>query len=240
MRRSTRAGLVAAGLAAAAAVLAGCAAPTPTATGPAPAGITARGVGEVTGTPDKMTIDLAVATRSPNAQTSLNDNAARSAALRDQLKGKGVADADVRTSRFGIDPTFDNNGRISGYEVSNQLTVTVRDIAAAGGIIDAAAQAAGDAVRVQSLSFAIDDDSKLLADARASAVKKAQEQAKQLADAAGVALGSIRTITETSSGNRPPPVPYAASAAADSAKASQVSPGTQQLSVSVEIVYNIG
>jgi uncharacterized protein YggE len=187
-----------------------------------------------------MTIDLAVATRSPNAQTALNDNGQRSGALREQLKAKGVADADVKTSRFGIDPTFDNNGRISGYEVSNQLTVTIRDIAGAGGVIDAAAQAAGDAVRVQSLGFAIDDDSKLLAEARAAAVKKAQEQAKQLADAAGVTLGSIRTITETSSGNRPPPVPYGAAAADGAERASQVSPGTLQLSVSVEIVYNIG
>ncbi len=240
MRRSIRTGLAAAGLAVAAAVLAGCAQPAPGQPGAPTTGITARGVGEVTGTPDKMTIDLAVATRSPNAQTALNDNGQRSGALREQLKAKGVADADVKTSRFGIDPTFDNNGRISGYEVSNQLTVTIRDISAAGGIIDTAAAAAGDAVRVQSLGFAIDDDSKLLAEARAAAVKKAQEQAKQLADAAGVSLGSIRTITETSSGNRPPPVPYAAGAADGAERASQVSPGTQQLSVSVEIVYNIG
>jgi len=239
MSRSIRAALAAAGLVATAAVLTGCATPPPAATGPAPAGITARGVGEVTGTPDKLTIDLAVATRAPNAQTALDDNAQRSGALRDQLRSKGVADADVRTSRFGIDPTFDNNSRISGYEVTNQLTVTIHDVNAAGGIIDAAAAAAGDAVRVQSLGFAIDDDSKLLAEARTAAVKKAQEQAKQLADAAGVSLGSIRTITETSSGNRPPPVPYA-SGAADAERASQVSPGTQQLSVSVEIVYNIG
>jgi uncharacterized protein YggE len=240
MRRSIRTGLAAAGLAVAAAVLAGCATPPPGQSGAPVSGITARGVGEVTGTPDKMTIDLAVATRSPNAQTALNDNGQRSGALRDQLKVKGVADADVKTSRFGIDPTFDNNGRISGYEVSNQLTVTIHDITAAGGIIDAAAAAAGDAVRVQSLGFAIDDDSKLLAEARAAAVKKAQEQAKQLADAAGVSLGSIRTITETSSGNRPPPVPYATGAADSAARESQVSPGTQQLTVSVEIVYDIG
>ncbi|MGI5130149.1 SIMPL domain-containing protein [Pseudonocardia sp. CA-107938] len=240
MRRSIRAGLAAAGLVAATAVLTGCAPQPPAASGPVPAGISARGVGEVTGTPDKVSIDLAVATRSANAQTALNDNAAKSAALRDQLKAKGVADADVQTSRFGIDPTFDTNGRIAGYEVTNQLTVTIRDVATAGGIIDAAAQAAGDAVRVQSLGFSIDDDSKLLAQARAAAVKKAQEQAKQLADAAGVSLGSIRTITETSAGNRPPPVPYAAGVADGAEQASKVSPGTQQLSVTVEIVYNIG
>ena len=140
----------------------------------------------------------------------------------------------MRTSRLSVDPTFDNAGRITGYEVTNQVTVTIRDIAAAGGIIDAAARTVGDAVRVQSLSFAIDDSSALLARARADAVHKAQEQARQLAEAAGVDLGAIRSITETSAGGQPPtPFPSAAE------QAVPISPGTQRLSVTVEIVYEI-
>lgn len=239
MSRSCRTGAAVAGLAVAALTLVGCATP------PAPGilqagspGITARGVGQVTGTPDKATIDLAVATRSPNAQAALDQNNQQSGAMREQLKAKGVADADVRTSRLSVDPTFDDAGRrITGYQVTNQVTVTIRDIARAGEIIDAAAQAAGDSVRVQSLSFSIDDDSALLAEARTAAVRKAQEQAKQLAEAAGVSLGTIRSITETSSGPQPP-TPYAADAAAR--QAVPISPGTQQLSVGVEIVYEIG
>lgn len=239
MSRSRWTLAAAAGTALAALTLAGCATPpTPGVLQTGSPGITARGVGQVTGTPDKATIDLAVATRAPAAQAALDQNNQQSGALREQLKAKGVADADVRTSRLSVDPVFDNNGRaITGYEVTNQVTVTIRDIAAAGGIIDAAAQAVGDAVRVQSLQFSIDDESALLAEARTAAVRKAQEQAKQLADAAGVSLGAVRTISETPSGPQPP-TPYANGAALE--RAAPVSPGTQQLSVSVEIVYDLG
>lgn len=235
----TRARLVAAaGLALATLTLAGCATPPgPGVLRTGPIGITAHGVGQVSGTPDKATIELAVATRDPSAQAALAENTQRSVALRAQLTAKGVAEADVATSRLSVNPTFDNTGTITGYEVVNQVTVTIRDIAAAGEIIDAAAQAVGDAVRVQALRFAIDDDSALLAAARTAAVRQAQEQAEQLAAAAGVSLGAIRSITETSSGPQPP-TPLDAGAVAD--RSVPVSPGTQQLSVRVEIVYEIG
>lgn len=228
-----------AGLVVAAVGLAGCATPGNNGLGAAPttAAITARGTGEVTGTPDIATIALGVATRAPNAQAALDANNQQSGAVIAQLKGKGVADTDVRTSRLSVDPTFEgSSGRISGYEVTNQVTVTIRDVAAAGGIIDAAAQAAGDAVRVQQLAFGIDDDSSLRATARADAVRKAKEQATQLAEAAGVGLGPVRSITEVSAGA--PPQPYRTDAVAESAPL-PVSPGTQQLSVTVEIVYDI-
>lgn len=203
------------------------------------ASITARGTGEVTGTPDIASVDLGVATQAPSAQAALEANNQQAAAVLAQLKGKGVADKDLRTSGLSINPTFANDtGRITGYAVTNEVTVTIRDIAAAGGIIDAAAQAAGDAVRVQQLSFGIDDDSALRATARADAVHRAQDQARQLADAAGVPLGAIRSITEVSAGAQPPPTaaPVADSVAARVA----VQPGTQQLSSTVEVVYAIG
>jgi len=98
-------------------------------------------------------------------------------------------------------------------------------------------EAAGDAIRVQQLSFAIDDDSAPRAAARADAVKRAQAQAKQLADAAGVALGPIHSITEAAAPN---PTVYPAMAAADAAGASvPIEAGSVQLSVTVQVVYEI-
>ena len=123
------------------------------------------------------------------------------------LRGRGVADADLRTSGLSISPTFDTDGRITGYEVTNEVTATLRDIAGAGALIDAAAQAAGDAVRVQQISFGIDDDAQPRAEARADAVRQAVTQARQLADAAEVGLGPILSITEVTEGR--PPVPAA-------------------------------
>src|SRR5882762_8069943 len=180
------------------------ASPAGTGAGDVP-GITARGVGTITGTPDVVTVVLGVQTQGPSAQGALDANTRQATALINMLKSKGVADADLQTSELSVNPSYNpSNGRISGYAVTNQVTATLHDIAGAGGIIDAAGDAAGDAVRVQQLSFSIDDDSAMRATARADAVRQAQAQARQMADAAGVRLGQIRSISEVSA---PPPSP---------------------------------
>lgn len=202
-------------------------------------GIVARGQGKVMGTPDVVTVQLGVETRGPNAKSTLDDNSAKSNALIAMLKSKGVAEKDLQTSQLSVYPTFDNNGRrITGYQVTNMVTATLRDITAAGGIIDAASEAAGDNVRVSQLSFSIADDGPLRAQARADGVKKAQAQAKQLADAAGVPLGKIRSIREVVTSA---PQPYASPAAADAKlQSAPVLPGSEELIVSVDVVYDIG
>ena len=224
--------------------LVGCAAaepvpPATAATGSAAVpGITARGTGTVRGTPDTMTVVLGVQTRADTAEAALGANSERATALIEALKGRGVPAEDLQTSQLSIYPSFDQQGtRITGYEVSNQVTATLRDIPAAGALVDAAAGAAGDAIRVQQLGFSIDDDSGPRAQARADAVRQAQDQAGQLAEAAGVALGPIRTITEVAAG-QPTPYPQAADRAAQTSLA-PVEPGTQELSVVVEVVYGI-
>ena len=215
-------------------VLAGCAAAPPAAV--EPPGITARAVGTVKGAPDILTVVLGVNTQAPGAKAALDANSQKANALLDALKAGGVAAADLQTSQLSINPTYAPNGRITGYDVANLVTATLRDIAGAGGLVDAAAAAAGDAVRVQQLSFSIDDDSAARATARAAAVKQAQAQAKQMADAAGVRLGPLRSITE---------IPAGTSFAGDAARASAASasvpiePGTQELTVTVELTYAV-
>jgi uncharacterized protein YggE len=225
--------------------LAGCAADRPgptvaTGTGAAavPA-ITARGTGTVRGTPDTMTIVIGVQTRGDTAKAALDANNQKATALIEVLKGGGVAAADLQTSQLSINPSYDQQGtRITGYEVTNQVTATLRDIAAAGGLLDAAGESAGDTVRVQQLGFSIDDESEPRARARADAVRQAQAQAQQMADAAGVTLGPIQKITEVAAA-QPTPYPYADRVSPAAASLAPVEPGTQELSVVVEVVYGI-
>jgi uncharacterized protein YggE len=224
-------------------VLAGCGGGQPTAAAATteatnPPGITARGTGTVTGTPDTVTVVLGVQTRDDSATSALDANTAQATALIDVLKDAGVAAEDLQTSGLSIHPTYDSpSGRITGYEVTNQVTATVRDISAAGALIDAAAAAVGDAVRVQQLSFSIDDDSALRAQARADAVRRALAQAAQMAEAAGVSLGPIRSVREVPTD---PPTPYALDGAAAAERAAvPLEPGTQELSVVVEVVHGI-
>jgi len=207
--------------------------------GAADRSITAQGTGTISGTPDVVTISIGVQTQSASAQTALEDNNKRAADVIGVLKDSGVVPADLQTSQLSITPSYDDKGQqITGYQVTNMVTAKLRDISTAGAVIDAAGKAAGDAVRVQQLTFSIDDDSALRAQARADAVKRAQAQAKQMADAAGVQLGPIRSITETPAAT--PTVYPAAMAAGDSASASvPIEPGSQELSVVVQVIYEI-
>ena len=226
-----------------AALLAGCAEQAPRLGRTAPDGaasdypgpsVTTRGLGTVRGMPDTLTVELGVQTRAASAADALADNTTRATGLLDVLRRRGVADADLRTSRLAINPTFDQNGAVTGYEVSNEITATLRDIPGAGALVDAAAQAAGDAVRVQRISFDIADDARPRAAARADAVAQAVAQARQLAEAADVTLGPILSITEVAAGE-PPPVPRDAAVAAV-----PIEPGTQEVSVAVEVVHALG
>jgi uncharacterized protein YggE len=224
-------------LALAALALAGCTAATAAPPGPAePPGITARATGTVVAAPDTATVVLGVQTRDRSATAALAANSERAAAVIGVLEGAGVASADIRTSQLAVYPTTaPETGRITGYEVSNQVTATLRDIAAAGTVIDQAAAAAGDAIRVQQIEFSIADESTARAQARADAVRRALAQAEQLAEAAGVGLGPVRSIVELAG---EPPVPYRAEADLAS-QAVPVKPGTQELSVTVEVVHGI-
>jgi uncharacterized protein len=216
--------------------LAGCsAAAAQPAVAEAP-GVTARAVGTVKGAPDLLTVVLGVQTQGPDAKGALDANSQKVTALLGALKGGGVAAADLQTSQLSINPIYAQNGRINGYDVSNLVTATLRDIAGAGGLVDAAAAAAGDAVRVQQLSFSIDDDSAARATARAAAVKQAQAQAEQMAQAAGVTLGPLRSITEI-----PATTGFAGDAARAAAPAASVpiEPGTQEIGVTVEVAYAV-
>jgi uncharacterized protein len=205
--------------------------------------IAARGVGEVKGTPDTLRVVLGVETQAVSAKDALAQNNAKANSLVDTVKQHNVEAKDIQTSQLSINPTYDNQGRrITGYQVNNTVTVTLHDIAAAGGLIDAAAGAVGDAVRVQSIGFTIDDDSSLKAEARTQAVHQAQLQAEQMAKAAGVKLGGIRLITEIPA-NSPTPYPNydlaKGAVSAPAAASAPIMPGQQELSLTVDVVWDI-
>jgi uncharacterized protein YggE len=180
-----------------------------------------------------------VQTRDRSAAAALDANTTRATALLDVLRAAGVAAEDLQTSRLTVHPTYDGTGsRITGYEVSNTVTARLRDIAAAGGVLDRAGDAAGDAIRVQQVGFSIDDDSPVRAAARTDAVRRAVTQAAQVAEAAGVTLGPIRSITEQPA-ERPGPYPQAADMRAEAAAAVPIEAGSQEVAVVVEVVHEI-
>lgn len=201
--------------------------------------VTARGVGEVVGVPDVLHLSLSVETRGSTARATLTEDSTRTQAMLDRLVQAGVARKDLRTTGLSLNPVYDEKGqRIIGYSASNAVAVTLRDLSKAGAVIDAAADAAGDATRLNGLDFAIDDTSDLYAAARMDAVRRATAQARQLARAAGVRLGQVRSITEASVDGGIP-LPSRSSMDAGAATSVPLEPGTQKLRLQVTVVYEI-
>lgn len=200
--------------------------------------ITTRGVGKASGTPDTLTVVIGVSTQNSSAKAALDANNVKAKALIDLLRGNGVAAADLQTSQLTISPTYnDKSGTISGYQVDDTMQATLHSLAKAGALLDAAAGVVGNAVRVQQVGFSVGDDSALRSQARSEAVSRAKAQAAQIAKAAGATLGRIRSITEVTDNSSP--INYDAGAAASAGTSVPIQPGQQEVTVSVDIVYDM-
>jgi uncharacterized protein YggE len=202
--------------------------------------IVATGTARVRGTPDVLTVMLGVTTRGHSVGEALDRNNSGARKVIDVLYDNGVDKKDVQTTNFSINPIYGDNGNdIEGYMVSNLVVAQLRDLEKAGSILDKAAQAGGDDVIVRGVSFDIDDTSDLIAAARADAVKRARNQAEQLAAAAGVQLGDVLTISESSRDVGPVASMPTATDESAAAMRVQIEGGSEELTVQVSVVFSI-
>jgi uncharacterized protein YggE len=199
--------------------------------------ITVTGTGTVTGTPNQLVLDMGVQVNGASVSSALGRANDAVNSVTAALRAHGVAAADIQTSGLSIYPTYPNNSQVpNGYSVSESLTATLKSLSAAGTQISAAVHAGGDATTVSGISLNLTDDSGLLAAARARAVADAKAKAAQYAKALGQPLGPVISITDQASAQ--PVQPYAASSAAGG-RSVPISPGTQQLSVSITAVFAV-
>ncbi len=203
--------------------------------------ITVTGDGKVKVKPDTASLNVGVQATATTATEALSQANTSAAALIAALEAAGVSDNDIATSGLSIYPQYAPAGTIvTGYQAANSLTVTVRDINQTGPVIDAAAAAAGDHITVGGVSFYVDDTEALIGAARADAIANASKRANEYATAAGVTVGAVLQISEASVSN-PVPLFYPAAAAADASGAAStpIQTGTQDLTVSVTVVYEL-
>ena len=203
--------------------------------------ITVNGEGKMKVKPDTASLSLGVQAVAPTATEALSQANSSAAALIAALKVSGIGDNDIATSGLSIYPQYGSAANVvTGYQASNGVTVTVRDITQTGPVIDAAAAAAGDHITIGGVSFYVDDTEALIGAARADAIDNAKKRAGEYAAAAGVSVGSVIQISEVAI-NNPMPQIYAASAATDSAATAPtpIQTGTQDLTVSVTVVYQL-
>lgn len=200
-------------------------------------GISVSGIGEITGTPDTVTINLGVSVRRNTVQQATSDAANAAANLIESLTANGIDKDSITTTRYSINPEYDHRHDaqiLLGYRVDNTVRARIRDIGDSGSVIDQATTAAGDAVRVDGISFSIEDDAGLVSAAREAAWNDARDKAAQLAELAGRKLGPATSITETVS--RPPrPMEFARLQAADTS--TQIQPGSASVSISLHVEF---
>jgi uncharacterized protein len=202
-------------------------------------GITVTGTGKVSGTPDTLTVSIGVTTKRPSVDAAVSDNAARTTAVTDAVKAKGVAASDIQTANYSVQPsfTFTNNRQVpDGYTVNNTVTVKLHDLAAAGGVIDAATAAGGDEATVQGVSFTLEDNQALLTQARDEAYADARAKAEQLGSLSGRGIGDAQAINESTAFRS---VGYAVADSATSAS-TPVNPGTVDTDVTITVRFALG
>ena len=163
-----------------------------------------------------------------------------SSAVRKALTSNGIATKDIATTSLTVYPEYNytqDKGTVQiGYRASQGFTITVRNAANAGAVVDAIIAAGGDNLQLQGVSPFIIDNSKATQAARAAAVSNAKSKAASYAQLLSVKLGKVNYIVENSSAN-PTPIYGVAKAAADSA--TTIDLGTQDVTVSISVQWAI-
>jgi uncharacterized protein len=201
----------------------------------AAARITVTGNGTATGTPSQLVLSMGVQVTGATVDSALRQANQGVRRVTQALTARGVAAADIQTSDFSVWPNYRGDSQIPvSYGVSESLTATLNHLADAGRQIEAAVHAGGNAVSVSGVSLNLTDTGPLMAAARASAVRNAKAKATQFARALGEPLGPVISISPVQTS---PVVPVYAQATASGAKSVPVSPGSQEVSVSITVIY---
>lgn len=195
------------------------------------------GAGEVRTEPDMAVIRLGVQTEDDTAQAALTQNNTQMQAILDVLEDADIASENIQTQTVRLSPRyeFDNNNRtLVGYTASNIVEVRTEDLGALGTLVDQAVEAGANTI--EGISFEISDPGNLMDQARQAAVQNARHKAEELADLTGASLGPILEIRESS--NAPVPVEQPLEPAAETA-AVPISPGSQRISVNVQMTWTL-
>lgn len=197
--------------------------------------ITVTGTGTVTGVPNQLVVSMSIQATSYDVTSALDQASVIVHKVTTALRDRGVAASDIQTSDLNISPNYNDNGVVTSYGVTESLTATLNHLKAAGAQISGAVRAGGNAVSVDNVALNLTSTGPLMASARARAVANARAQAEQFARALGEPLGPVISISPVQQ-SAPPVYPYA-NATASGRAAVRISPGTEQLSVSVTVVY---
>jgi uncharacterized protein YggE len=211
------------------------------------------GVGEVFAVPDTATFSFTVMQTAKDVKAAQDAMVTKANAIMDYVKGQGIDEKDIQTIDYSVNPHYTyeakvcpangycppGNQIISGYDVSESVSVKVRDAKKAGTLLSGVGERG--ASNVSGLSFTIDDQDALEAQARDKAIGKARDKANVLAKSLGVSIVRVVGFNENAGGN-----PYFAKTRAMSADAGvapsappEIATGQNKIISNVDVVYEI-
>lgn len=221
--------------------------------------INVEGTANVVALPDIATFTFTVTETAKTVAEAQQKATAKSNAALDSLKNQGVADRDISTQSYNINPRYEyqktvcpaglassisycpeGKSVLTGYDVSQSTEVKVRDLTKAGAILTSIGSLG--VQNVYGLNFTIDEPTKIQAEAREKAINAAKEKARKLADQLGVRLVRIVSFSESAGGGYPRPV-YNAYGKGGDMVAAEAAPsiptGEQKYASYVNITYEI-
>lgn len=208
-----------------------------------PPRIIVSGEGQATVAPDLALLSLSVMREAKSAREALDANNDAMAAVIAAMKAAGIDERDLQTAGIQIQPRYNFTNKPDGsqtaelvaYQVTNTLSVRIRDIAKTGEILDKAVSLGVN--QGGSITFANDNPAQVITEARKLAVANAVDKAKVLAEAAGVGLGRVLEITDQS--YSPMPMPMEAKSFDRAMGAAPVQAGENAYRVQVNVTFEM-
>jgi uncharacterized protein len=196
--------------------------------------VTVEGTATASFVPDTALFTFGFDSEGSTAKGALAENAAHMRRVISALLRVGVAREDIQTQNVSVYPRQNNNGDVVGFSASGSVIATVRRLARAGAVVDAAVAAGAN--ETSGPQFSRSSRSELQQKALREAFADARAKAAALAREAGASLGEVRRIEESSQVPQPVPIGvYAADALAKTA----IEPGTEQARATVTVTFSL-
>ena len=207
-------------------------------------GVTVQATGTINMVPDGVSFNFAVSVLAQSSETAMSDASAAAEKVRAALEAAGVAKDDIATQNISVYPEYVSSSTgsqtLSGYRAQQVFTVTLRDTAKAGEVVDSVIAAGGNSLQVYGVTPTLLDTDAAVAQAREAAIKSAKEKAKDYAGLVDEELGSVVYVTEITSPSSPVPLMVGDAGSAEmSMTKTVVNLGTQEVSVTVEVRWSL-
>ena len=193
--------------------------------------------------PDVAMINAGVQTRAATAREAIQQNAEAMDKLIARMRQLGIERKDIQTSSFNLNPNYRYNQQtgeqtFDGYNVNNQVSVTLRNLKSAGEVLDALVQAGAN--NVYGPTFMVEDDTAIKAEARKTAFARGLSQAREYARLAGYSDVRLIEINESVQGYGPVPPPPPMAARTQSADVSTpIEPGEVGVGIMLGLKYEM-